>query len=198
MHVLFIGLPGVGKTSLVCKISPKNAYEIINIGDLMKNSEFNALDELGSETKKNIAKRSNICKYIGAKRNTDLLITGHGIIFIGMNRYEVGFTAHDLQLMDISLLVIIEALPSIICKRRSDDFIIRNDRLIEDETIVAKNQQKQKMYYTKICKNNNTPFFVFNNSFDFNSVENTLEINRVNQIMAQIYCTYQSILKSSN
>jgi len=173
MRVLFVGLPGVGKTSIAGRISDWNLFGVVNIGDLMKQKRFNPTTEQGS-LKNNIEeKRLSVSRYIDREYDSNLIITGHGVVWLDSNNYIFGSSLEDVNVMKISLLVIIEAMPEIIYQRRMNDILIRRDRIIENKEIIDKNQQAQRRHYTEICNNIAIPYLVFDNS---GKIDNSVKI----------------------
>ena len=174
MRILFVGLPGVGKTSVVEKIVTQEFFEILNIGDLMKQNCFEPHVLLGEEERIH-AKRLNVSRYIGERNDFKLLVTGHGVVNFGEYDHIFGSSLRDIEIMRMSAVVILEARPEIIYNRRLRDIAIRSDRIIENQEIININQQNQKEYYTKVCKNIGMPCFIYDNSHSIDNVRNILE-----------------------
>lgn len=170
MSFFITGLSGVGKSYLAKKIENVLDFDLMNFGDLI---------EQHPTDNKNIDKiRAIVCSKIGQyPRNDFLLIDGHTVLE-SLGEILISLSAEDLEKMNTSKILLINARPKVIAHRRKNDLIIRPDRncSIKDKHLKIF-QQRQNEIILGISSKLSIPTKIIHNNEELNPKELELITN---------------------
>jgi len=157
MIILLVGIPGVGKTSLIKESLKyiKKDIEVVNFGDIIL--EF-AKRKYGIEDRDDIRKKLNkeeyeklqleVCKYIYKKYKGKNLIVDTHLVIETPAGYKSGLYKKMADILKPEIVIVVVSDPKEILERRLKDKGIR-DRELEDINKI-KLHQDITIYYSLI------------------------------------------------
>jgi adenylate kinase len=148
--IIFVGVPGVGKSSILQEITLHTPVEVINYGDKMaafqgidrdalRKMPFREQQKIGIKAAKNIMEE---------ERNGIVIIDTHALVRLNFG-YCPGLPREVLEILSPVGYVLVECSPSIIRERRLKDNKRARDQETEEQ--ISNHQSLTRSFVTACC-----------------------------------------------